>query len=58
MQYYLLIPFLPLAAFLINILLGRTLIKDKAHWVSTLAVERIMGGGCHDTHGCAWRKDT
>lgn len=38
MQNYLLIPFLPLAAFLINILFGRNLIKDKAHWVSTLAV--------------------
>jgi NADH-quinone oxidoreductase subunit L len=38
MQYYLLIPFLPLAAFLINILFGRNFIKDKAHWVSTLAV--------------------
>ena len=38
MQNYLLIPFLPLAAFLINILFGRNFIKDKAHWVSTLAV--------------------
>jgi NADH-quinone oxidoreductase subunit L len=38
MQNYLLIPFLPLAAFLINILLGRGLIRDKAHWVSILAV--------------------
>ncbi len=38
MQNYLLIPFLPLAAFLINILFGRNYLKDKAHWVSTLAV--------------------
>lgn len=38
MNNYLLIPFLPLAAFLINILFGRNFIKDKAHWVSTLAV--------------------
>lgn len=38
MEYYLLIPFLPLLAFFINILLGRTLIKDRAHWVSASAV--------------------
>ncbi|GBE34744.1 NADH-quinone oxidoreductase subunit 12 [bacterium BMS3Bbin06] len=38
MQYYLLIPFLPLGAFLFNILLGRKLIKSQAHWPSTLAV--------------------
>lgn len=38
MQYYLLIPFLPFAAFLINILLGRGIIKDKAHWVAIIAV--------------------
>ena len=38
MDNYLLIPFLPLAAFLINILFGRNLIKDKAHWVSITAV--------------------
>ncbi len=38
MDNYLLIPFLPLAAFLINILLGKSLIRDKAHWVSNLAV--------------------
>ncbi len=34
MKLYLLIPLLPLAAFIINILFGRSLIKDKAHWVS------------------------
>lgn len=38
MKSYQLIPFLPLLAFLINIIFGRKLIKDKAHWVSTLAV--------------------
>ncbi|HXX53602.1 MAG TPA: NADH-quinone oxidoreductase subunit L [Thermodesulfovibrionales bacterium] len=38
MDNYLLIPFLPLAAFFINILLGKNLIRDKAHWVSILAV--------------------
>jgi NADH-quinone oxidoreductase subunit L len=38
MQNYLLIPFLPLAAFLINILFGRKYIKQNAHWVAILAV--------------------
>ncbi len=38
MHNYLLIPFLPFAAFLINILLGRGIIKDKAHWVAIIAV--------------------
>ena len=38
MDNYLLIPFLPLAAFIINIIFGKWLIKDKAHWVSILAV--------------------
>jgi len=38
MQYYLLIPFLPFAAFLINILFGRGIIKDKAHWIAITAV--------------------
>jgi len=38
MDYYLLIPFLPLAAFFINILLGRKILGTAAHWVSTLAV--------------------
>jgi NADH-quinone oxidoreductase subunit L len=37
-KLYLLIPFLPLAAFVINILFGRQLIKDKAHWVSCLTI--------------------
>lgn len=38
MGTYLLIPSLPLAAFVINILFGRNLIKNNAHWVSCLAV--------------------
>jgi len=38
MKYYLLIPFLPLAAFMINILLGKEVLRDKAHWPSILAV--------------------
>jgi NADH-quinone oxidoreductase subunit L len=38
MENYLLIPFLPLAAFVINILFGRTILKTASHWVSTLAV--------------------
>ncbi|MDA8082541.1 MAG: NADH-quinone oxidoreductase subunit L [Nitrospiraceae bacterium] len=38
MENYLLIPFLPFAAFLINILFGRAVLKEKAHWVSILAV--------------------
>ncbi|MBI5639867.1 MAG: NADH-quinone oxidoreductase subunit L [Nitrospirae bacterium] len=38
MNYYLLIPFLPLAAFIINILFGRSVLKENAHWVSILAV--------------------
>jgi len=38
MQNYLLIPFLPLAAFLINILFGKRILKGNAHWVSIIAV--------------------
>lgn len=38
MDKYVLIPFLPLIAFFVNIIFGRNLIRDKAHWVSTLAV--------------------
>ncbi|MGB9715083.1 MAG: NADH-quinone oxidoreductase subunit L [Thermodesulfovibrionales bacterium] len=38
MKIYLLIPFLPLAAFIINILFGRGLIRDKAHWISCIAI--------------------
>lgn len=38
MNLYLLIPFLPLAAFVINILFGRNILKEKSHWVSIFAV--------------------
>jgi NADH-quinone oxidoreductase subunit L len=38
MNNYLLIPFLPLAAFMINILLGRKFIRGKAHWIAIAAV--------------------
>jgi NADH-quinone oxidoreductase subunit L len=38
MNSYALIPFLPLAAFVINILFGRRYLKENAHWVSILAV--------------------
>jgi len=38
MEYYVLIPFLPLAAFIINITLGKDLLRNKADWVSVLAV--------------------
>ena len=38
MTSYALIPFLPLAAFLINILFGRKYLKENAHWVSIVAV--------------------
>jgi NADH-quinone oxidoreductase subunit L len=36
--YYVLIPFLPLIGFLINILLGKEVTRDKAHWPAVLAV--------------------
>ena len=38
MNNYLLIPFLPLAAFIVKHCLWRKFIKDRAHWVSTVAV--------------------
>jgi NADH-quinone oxidoreductase subunit L len=38
MDKYLLIPLLPLMAFTINIIFGRTVIKEKAHWISIAAV--------------------
>ncbi len=37
-QYLFLIPLLPFAAFLINLLWGRGLIRDRAHWVAAPAV--------------------
>ena len=38
MEQYVLIPLLPLIAFVINILFGRSIIRDKAHLPSVLAV--------------------
>jgi len=38
MEYYLLIPFLPLAAFIINITIGKDILRNRADWVSVLAV--------------------
>jgi NADH-quinone oxidoreductase subunit L len=38
MNSHALIPFLPLAAFMINIVFGRKYLKEKAHWISILAV--------------------
>lgn len=38
MNSYLLIPFLPLIAFFINIVFGRRFLKDSSHWISVAAV--------------------
>lgn len=38
MNSYLLIPFLPLIAFFINIVFGRRFLKDASHWISVAAV--------------------
>ncbi len=38
MKLYVLIPFLPLAAFVINILIGKEVMRNKAHWPSCLAI--------------------
>ncbi len=38
MDKYVLIPLFPLIAFVINIIFGRTVIRERAHWISTLAV--------------------
>ncbi|MBI5056800.1 MAG: NADH-quinone oxidoreductase subunit L [Nitrospirae bacterium] len=44
MLKYILIPLLPLIAFIINILFGRNFIKDKAHWIAvpTVAASFIL----------------
>ncbi len=42
MKYYVLIPFLPLLGFLINIIFGRGIIKDKAHWIAVPLVGLSM----------------
>lgn len=36
--YHILIPFLPLAGFMLNILLGKEVLRDKAHWPAVLSV--------------------
>jgi NADH-quinone oxidoreductase subunit L len=38
MDKYLLIPLLPLIAFAINIIFGKGIIKERAHWIAILAV--------------------
>ncbi|HCZ12739.1 MAG TPA: NADH-quinone oxidoreductase subunit L, partial [Nitrospiraceae bacterium] len=38
MDKYVLIPLLPLTAFVINIIFGKWIIKEKAHWIAILAV--------------------
>lgn len=38
MDLFVLIPFLPLTAFIINILIGKDVLRDKAHWPSCLAI--------------------
>jgi NADH-quinone oxidoreductase subunit L len=38
MEKYILIPLLPLAAFAVNIIFGRSILKERAHWISILAV--------------------
>lgn len=38
MEYYLLIPFLPLGAFFLNILFGKKVVRGKAHWPANMAV--------------------
>jgi len=43
MEQYILIPLLPLIAFAINILLGKSIIRDKAHWPAVLALLGSLG---------------
>jgi NADH-quinone oxidoreductase subunit L len=38
MDKYVLIPLLPLMAFVINIIFGKGIIKERAHWIAILAV--------------------
>lgn len=38
MDKYLLIPLLPLSAFLINIIFGKGIIRERSHWIAILAV--------------------
>jgi len=63
--YYVLIPFLPLVGFLINILLGKEVTRDKAHWPAVLAVvgswlcalatlSDVLGGAVIDADLYTW----
>ena len=65
MERYVLIPLLPLIAFVINILFGRSVIRDKAHWLAVLAVfgsfvlsvmtfAEVMGGKVIDQDIYSW----
>jgi NADH-quinone oxidoreductase subunit L len=65
MQAYMLIPFLPLAAFAVNILFGKWYIRDKAHWVAILGVAAswvlsvatlvdVLGGATYNTDLYSW----
>jgi NADH-quinone oxidoreductase subunit L len=60
-----LIPFLPLAAFAVNILFGKWYLRDKAHWVAILGVGAswviavatlvdVLGGATYNTDLYAW----
>lgn len=63
--YHILIPFLPLIGFLINILLGKEVTRDKAHWpaiisvagswvCSLLALRDVMAGHIIDADLYTW----
>ena len=42
-NYVWLIPTLPLAAFLVTLILGKWFINDKAHWIPILALAASFG---------------
>jgi NADH-quinone oxidoreductase subunit L len=42
MKYYVLIPFLPLLGFIINAIFGRSIIKNRAHWIAVPLVGLSM----------------
>ncbi len=65
MEKYVLIVLLPLLAFAINILLGRQIIKDKAHWIAIAAVfgsfvlslltfVEVVGGHIANVNAFSW----
>jgi NADH-quinone oxidoreductase subunit L len=62
---YILIPLLPLIAFVINIVFGRRFIRDRAHWIAVPAVAgsfvlallafiEVLGGRVIDIHIYDW----